>query len=63
MSGKQLNECMKIVEQLEYMLSKASEDVENSDFQAASIGLCMIFDLLDKLKATILGEERNKEEA
>ncbi len=62
MSGTQLDECMKIVEQLDYLLIKATQDVEKEDFSAASIGLCMMSDLLDKLKAAILGEEKNTEE-
>lgn len=53
MSKEMTDTCMRIIEQLDYLIMKVFSDVEEHKYSSASVGLGMAIELMGKLKKAL----------
>ena len=53
MSKEMTDTCMRIVEQLDYLIMKVFSDVEEQKYSSASVGLSLAIELMGKLKKVL----------
>ena len=53
MSKEMTDTCMRIVEQLDYLIMKVFSDVEEQKYSSASVGLGLAIELMGKLKKVL----------
>lgn len=56
MNKEMKDACMRIIEQLDYLIMKVFSDVEEHKYSSASVGLGLAIELMGKLKQVLTNE-------